>query len=242
MGSCDMRVKALSGLDALERSQTQDDVIGAIRDALEFAGAEFFCFNFLPQPKEKFENVILATNVPAPWLQLYIEQDFAAADPSIRFCRHTVHPFEYKDAPYNAETEPRAAEVMRRAEGFHLSGGLVVPIPSPAGCKGNVWIGGYDFHVAVSDRPIAHILAIYAFERLRKLGGHRQLRKPSITDREREVLSWIAAGKSALEIGEILCITKRTVDEHTQIAARKLGAVNRAQAVALAIRARIIAP
>jgi hypothetical protein len=118
MGSCDMRVKALSGLDALERSQTQDDVIGAIRDALEFAGAEFFCFNFLPQPKEKFENVILATNVPAPWLQLYIEQDFAAADPSIRFCRHTVHPFEYKDAPYNAETEPRAAEVMRRAEGF----------------------------------------------------------------------------------------------------------------------------
>lgn len=56
-----------------------------------------------------------------------------------------------------------------------------------------------------------------------------------LTPRESEVLAWIAQGKSALEIGAILCITKRTVDEHTQNAARKLGAVNRTQAVVLAL-------
>ena len=61
-----------------------------------------------------------------------------------------------------------------------------------------------------------------------------------LTPREREILAWIAQGKSALEIGTILCIAKRTVDEHAQNAARKLGAANRTHAVALALTQGII--
>lgn len=62
----------------------------------------------------------------------------------------------------------------------------------------------------------------------------------ALTMREVEVLTWVARGKSAWEIGEILHIAKRTVDEHVQTAVRKMGAVNRAHAVALAVRDRII--
>ena len=62
----------------------------------------------------------------------------------------------------------------------------------------------------------------------------------SLTFREREVLWWAAQGKSAWEIGEILHITKRTVDQHTQNTMHKLGAVNRTQAVATALRERLI--
>ena len=61
-----------------------------------------------------------------------------------------------------------------------------------------------------------------------------------LTSREAEVLTWVARGKSAWEIGEILKITKRTVDEHAQAAVRRIGAVNRTHAVALAIRDRVI--
>lgn len=64
--------------------------------------------------------------------------------------------------------------------------------------------------------------------------------RPSLTAREREVLAWISLGKSAWEIGEILGIAKRTVDEHAQTAARKLGAANRTQAVAIAVRDGLI--
>ena len=63
----------------------------------------------------------------------------------------------------------------------------------------------------------------------------------ALTTREVEVLRWVARGKSAWEVGEILHITKRTVDEHACTAVRKLGAVNRTHAVALALRDRIIA-
>jgi DNA-binding CsgD family transcriptional regulator len=64
----------------------------------------------------------------------------------------------------------------------------------------------------------------------------------ALTSRELEVLTWVARGKSAWEIGKILQITKRTVDEHVQNAVRKLGAANRTQAAAMAIRDRIIDP
>ncbi|HEY0439676.1 MAG TPA: helix-turn-helix transcriptional regulator, partial [Xanthobacteraceae bacterium] len=57
-----------------------------------------------------------------------------------------------------------------------------------------------------------------------------------LTVRERQVLGWAAAGKSSWETGMILGIGKRTVDEHAQTAMRKLGAVTRIQAVAIAIR------
>jgi DNA-binding CsgD family transcriptional regulator len=62
----------------------------------------------------------------------------------------------------------------------------------------------------------------------------------SLTLREREVLWWAAQGKSALDIAGILRITKRTVDEHIQNAGRRLGAANRTQAVAIALRERLI--
>jgi LuxR family quorum sensing-dependent transcriptional regulator len=50
----------------------------------------------------------------------------------------------------------------------------------------------------------------------------------------------VARGKSAWEIGEILLISKRTVDEHVKTAVRKIGASNRTHAVAIAIRDRLI--
>jgi LuxR family quorum sensing-dependent transcriptional regulator len=64
--------------------------------------------------------------------------------------------------------------------------------------------------------------------------------KHSLTAREIEVLTWVARGKSAWEIGEILHIAKRTVDEHVQTAVRKLGALNRTHAAAMAVRDGII--
>jgi DNA-binding CsgD family transcriptional regulator len=67
-----------------------------------------------------------------------------------------------------------------------------------------------------------------------------QVEATLLTSRETEALALAAQGNSASEIGRILQITKRTVDEHIQTATRKLRAANRTQAVAIAIRDRLI--
>jgi DNA-binding CsgD family transcriptional regulator len=83
---------------------------------------------------------------------------------------------------------------------------------------------------------------MYGFERIRRLLDQRPVPPAVLTPREREVIAWASQGKSAGEIGEILKITQRTAEEHLATAARKLGAVNRTHAVAIAIRHKLINP
>jgi DNA-binding CsgD family transcriptional regulator len=60
--------------------------------------------------------------------------------------------------------------------------------------------------------------------------------RPSpITEREREILVWVRDGLSNQQISEKLGISALTVKNHVQKILRKLGAANRAQAVAKAM-------
>ena len=56
-----------------------------------------------------------------------------------------------------------------------------------------------------------------------------------LTDRERDVLSWAARGKTTGEIADILGLKSDTVDVHFRNNLRKLQANNRTQAVAKAL-------
>ena len=56
-----------------------------------------------------------------------------------------------------------------------------------------------------------------------------------ITERERQILGWVREGKSNAEIALQLDISALTVKNHVQKILRKLGAANRAQAVACAM-------
>jgi DNA-binding response OmpR family regulator len=61
-------------------------------------------------------------------------------------------------------------------------------------------------------------------------------RKLQLTQRESEVLMWIARGKSNRDIAEILDLSPRTVNKHLEQIYAKLGVENRASAAALAVR------
>ena len=56
-----------------------------------------------------------------------------------------------------------------------------------------------------------------------------------VTPREREVLSWLAAGKTDRDIGEILGMSPRTVQKHLQHIYQKLGVETRTAAVVRAM-------
>ena len=65
-------------------------------------------------------------------------------------------------------------------------------------------------------------------------------RKLSLTQREAEVLLWIARGKSNRDIAEILDLSPRTVNKHLEQIYAKLGVENRASAAALAVRTLVV--
>jgi LuxR family quorum sensing-dependent transcriptional regulator len=228
-------------IDRLDRMATADDVMDAIQRVVGQVGLDTLLFMGLPNRDQRFEQVTLGMRWPAEWLKIYTKGKYVHDDPVIRHMRRTATPFEWNEAHYDSEREPRAAELMRLRADFGFGRAFVVPIPGPAGNTAGVSMSGPKPELTARNKPGLHLMALYAFDRVCALRKPLPDRQPFLTSREREVLTWAAAGKSAWEIGEILGIAKRTVDEHAQTAFRKLGAANRAHAVAIAIRDRVIA-
>jgi LuxR family quorum sensing-dependent transcriptional regulator len=246
-GSDYIRSSAFEFIDEVRRLSNTDDIMAAMGTVLGGFGFKYYCFNFLPNSTQSFEKVLLANRLPTEWLALYQEEGFVHADPSIRHCKTVDRPYRwFKEAPYDPEREPRALEVVQRARDFGLSDGFVIPIPSnrsfDVNSVGHVWMGGGTLDLPERDLPALHLMALYAFDRVLQLHGPCPKQETNLTPREREVLTWVALGKSDSDIGEILKISKRTVTEHVVHARRKLGAVNRTQAVMIAVRDRIIQP
>lgn len=65
-------------------------------------------------------------------------------------------------------------------------------------------------------------------------------RKTGLTPREIECLRWCSRGKTNWEISRILGLSERTVEHYLSRANRKLGSINRTQAVARAMKLKVI--
>jgi LuxR family transcriptional regulator, quorum-sensing system regulator BjaR1 len=233
--------QALDFIEDVERYSTVDGVMDAMAQEFGRFGFERLILTGLPNPEQKLEQMVLAKRVPPEFWTLYTKNQYIRVDPVARRCHQSANPFEWSEAPYDSENEPRAAELMNRATDFRMLRGFTVPIHSVAGYEACVSLGGEHLDLNVRSKPAIHLMAMYAFDRVRRLiAPPKPVRK--LTPRQREVIAWTASGKSAWEIGVIIGVTQRTVEEHIATACRKLGATNRTQAVALSIREGLIAP
>ena len=231
---------ALQFIDAVGRHKTASGVLESMANTLNGLGIDLFCMNVLADPKQQFEEVVLASKLPPDWLDLYIANGYVDHDPSLRHGKRVVHPYDWKDAPFDSAHEPRMLEVVQRARDFGIENGFVVPIPGPAGNVGNVWMGGHNIEIPDCHKPSLHLMALYAFAQVQRLTG-KVRQTGMLSNREREILTWIAAGRSVAEISELLGLSGRTIEWHVQRSIEKLGARTRTNAVAIALREGIIA-
>jgi DNA-binding CsgD family transcriptional regulator len=239
----DIRRAALEFVEGVERLATTAEIMDAMGSLLKKHGFEYHCVSFLATATETLEDVLLSNRLPEEWLKLYIEKDYVHHDPAFRYAKTTIRPFRwFKDAPYDPEREPHAAEVVQRAGDFGILDGFLIPVASTAGRVGQIWFGGRTLDLPEHQLPALHLTAIYAFDRILRLHGSPAPRRARLTPREREILTLVANGRSTWEIGEALHISSRTVKEHIKHLCSKLGAVTRTQAVMIAVRDKIIQP
>ena len=232
---------ALDVVDELSTLRTVDELSDALDRSFQYFGFDHFVVTGLPSPHERFETVVLLRRWPVGWFELYSKRDFVRYDPVIKLCRATTSPFEWSEAPFDAEREPRAGEIMNLARDFGMPRGFSLPVHGVNGYEACFSVSGPDPDLDPRTKPAIHLIAMYGFERARQL-----LRpKPSpdadlLTGREREVLTWAAVGKTGAETAEIMSITQRTVTSHIINATYKLGAANKTQAVVRAMQAKLI--
>ena len=87
---------------------------------------------------------------------------------------------------------------------------------------------------------IQPVIASKLLDHLRTASANSGSHTPYLTEREKEVLQWVAQGNPNKEIAARLNISERTVKFHVSAILRKLDAGNRAEAVQKAITAGLI--
>jgi DNA-binding CsgD family transcriptional regulator len=85
----------------------------------------------------------------------------------------------------------------------------------------------------------AQILSCYALSGVPEMLEAAAMENP-LSERERECLYWVSAGKTTDEVAVILGVSSNTVNSYVAHAIQKFGASNRAMAMATAIRSGII--
>jgi DNA-binding CsgD family transcriptional regulator len=114
----------------------------------------------------------------------------------------------------------------------------------PGGLIASLHLGFGDAGPAPEEALAIQLAGLVLTERLMSFAGH-QAGPPAappvaLTPRERDSLALVADGKTDWEISIILGVSQATARFHVDNARRKLGAVNRAQAVARLVNQRLI--
>ena len=182
---------------------------------------------------------------PESWTRHYRERDLGRIDPTLIHARRSIAPVDWRRLP-RCEVSDR---VFREAREFGISNhGMTVPVRGPFGDIGMLSVTSR-MGEAEWNRLIRRIVgdlqsaAVHLHDTVMRsdpLG--KALRQPQLSAREREVLQWIAAGKTYRDVGEILSISDRTVEVHLRSAREKLHSLTTAQAVARAVSQGLIYP
>jgi DNA-binding CsgD family transcriptional regulator len=179
------------------------------------------------------------------WKQHYMEHNLHHVDPTIHRSALSIAPVDWS----RFERDTKFHQVFRSAHDFGVaSQGITVPIRGPYGDRGllSVTANMPDADWRRLSRQVVGDLqraAVHLHDAVMRSGQLLPpLARPILSSREREVLQWIAAGKSQQDVGDILSISTRTVEVHVRSAREKMGALTTVQAVGRAIGLGMIYP
>lgn len=184
-------------------------------------------------------------NYPDGWKNHYVENGLYRKDPTLHRASRSIAPVDWR----RLERDVEFHRVFRDAHDFGITDrGLTIPVRGPYGDTGMLSVTR-SCTEAEWDSLTKNVLtelqsvAVHIHDTvMRSDVVSRALRYPALSTREKEILQWVAAGKSQQDIGDILGISHRTVEVHLRSGREKLYALTTPQAIGRAIGLGLIYP
>jgi DNA-binding CsgD family transcriptional regulator len=196
------------------------------------------------------------------WHDQYRRNGFLHVDPYISKARRTNLSFDWSSIQMPDARRGPKTKIHQLMEAAHENGwreGLIFPahFNDDLGRRHSAvcvfyWTDSMRDFYNVRDefRVYLHVISIYFLTKAMDLAAlsHRDGKKlwkiaedrSLLTDRERDVISWAARGKTAGETANILTLSEQTVVKHIASVIRKVGALNRTHAVAKCLNQSLI--
>lgn len=227
-------------LDFVERIQQlndYDEICRCIVDELEWFGFTRVTIWKLPGPGDTLDSGILFDNRPSDYVEHYERENLVLRDPVVVALRSNANPFTWDDVRSQRLTRSDR-RIIDEGREFDARNGILVPIRSASGSAALFSPCGREPLLSCRAKTAVEMIGIYSFHALQRAVWRtgKQKQPVPLTSREREVMHWVATGKSDDEIACILHIGRETVVTHVENAKRKLDATRRTYAVVQALR------
>lgn len=245
-------------IGSIETCRSIDDLKKALQRIVECYG--FASFNFLDAGRPHLDEPYYFGTSGAAWEDEYRTQKLVHYDPCVARARRSNVPFTWGSVSIPNQPGPRKSGAIRTMEAARDHGfteGYVIPYHF-VDDLGRVYSSSSVFFwksrtrrfqfLMSSKRHEMHLIMLYWVQRAIDIVGEQYRDKAHfiertlstghtgvLTDRERDVLSWAARGKTVSDTADILVISEQTVETHVRNAMQRLGASNKTHAVAKAI-------
>ncbi|KXG87028.1 helix-turn-helix transcriptional regulator [Agrobacterium bohemicum] len=217
----------------------KSEIIDVAQDVLKDFGIAHVCyFTSLLNGN----NPDLATNYPNDWVDHYTKNGCHRIDPVFAQTWEGHRPINWEEIPRKTK---KISNFFGESKDFGIGqSGMTIPIRD--GFNNAYFSISSDMSAADWSKVTAeHDLDIRNFTFLFHIycmqSKKNQPPKPNLSERELQVLSWAAEGKSAWETSQILELSERTVDSYIKNCMVKMEVNNKTHAVARAARFNLLA-
>jgi LuxR family quorum sensing-dependent transcriptional regulator len=226
-------------VDRLRRLDDYNEICRSLAAELGELGFSWLTIWSLPRPGQNLVDCVYFNTRPQEFVERYIEKNYATVDPVVTTLRETLDPLSWSDIPMRRPLQKIEWAVYADAREFGANDGLTVPIVTPSGQVAVVSPCGFGPDLSRRGRAAVEIIGIYGFHALQRVMSKRPLvtrQREPLSPREKEIMHWVAAGKTDDDIGEILSLSAAEVAGHIEIAKHKLDSLRRYHAVVQALR------
>ncbi len=229
-----------------ERIQGLEDigeVLMFVRDFARDLGVKRQSYHFTPVMESPISarTVIYSEGFPDEWLALYNEKSFRLNDPIPERTMRHGEAISWADAMALAPNTSAQQECFASMREHGLIHGFGIPL---FGSGGREAYASMDFDLPPAEVASSDRSAIIAVSQAAQMRVSRLLirlnTRPSLSERELQVLGWIVRGKSVGEIGTILGLSPETVRTYSKRVYEKMGTHNRIGAIVRALKLNLV--
>lgn len=244
-----VRVVTPALLQPLVRAaEAGEDLVAIVESIVRKLGFDSFLCGWGSAPRPDRDSLLYVfTTLPPAWTALYDRSHFVEVDPRLELAEQSTSIFGWSADELRGQQAKRD-QFLDAAASFGIRSGACFGWHDPDG--NGVLIAYNSSRPRIVDDELSEIAdSLYAF-------GHAfhelfvrtvidkdlpsRLRGVALTPREVEALEYAARGLTLQDIGPKMGISPRTVRYHIDSATTKLGALKREEAIALAVKGRLI--
>ena len=226
-------------VESIKSCADVEAIASALSKEMADLGFEYVTCFTMPAPGQPMIDGLIFNSRPQEYVRRYIEENTLLRDPVIKHLRKEARPYSWSDVKERDALTKADVRVFDEATDFRMEDGLIVPFITPSGTVALFSPCGEKPDLSPEARTAAEmmgVMALQAFRRAIQDGMREEGPYKPLTPREREILQWVASGKSDDEISQILSISVTTVIKHVENAKRKLDSYKRTAAIITALR------